>query len=198
MSSLVLIGRPKSLHIMAMAMGAASARESWWGYGKIETAQLGAQCAQWILANSKAHVIRLVHTRHYVPRQTAFYADWLLFLEDELASQFLAAFPRFQISNRLQGLEGDRRIIATRMEERLQRGGFNIGTHPPEQRRAIAQRFIELDDKLKDIDEHCRALELAQQLAVDWKTRLVGEVKTGLSFEVIDRIVAYDWDADFK
>jgi len=27
-----------------------------------------------------------------------------------------------------------------------------------EQRRAIAQRFIELDDKLRDIDEHCRVL----------------------------------------
>ena len=40
MTSLVLIGRPKSLHIMAQAMVAPSARESWWGYGKIETARL--------------------------------------------------------------------------------------------------------------------------------------------------------------
>ena len=172
MTSLVLIGRPKSLHIMAQAMVAPSARESWWGYGKIETARLGAQCVQWILTKGKEHVIRLVHTRNYVPRQTAFYADWLLFQEDELASQFLTAFPRFQIPNRLEGLQRDRQIIATRMEERLQRGGFDIGKHPPEQRRAIAQRFIELDDKLRDIDEHCRALELAEQLSVEWTTRL--------------------------
>ena len=172
MTSLVLIGRPKSLHIMAQAMGAASARESWWGYGKIETAQLGARCVQWILANAKAHVIRRVQTRNYVPRQTAFYAGWLLFQEDELASQFLAAFPRFQIPNRLQGLERDRRVIATRLEERLQRGGFDIGKHPPDQRRAIAQRFIELDDKLRDIDDHCRALELAEPLSVELTTLL--------------------------
>ena len=124
MTSLVLIGRPKSLHIMAQAMVAPSARESWWRYGKIENARLGSRCLQWILANGKTHVIRQVHTRNYVPRQTAVYADWLLFQEDELASQFLTAFPRFQIPNRLQGLERDRQIIAARLEERLHRGGL--------------------------------------------------------------------------
>jgi hypothetical protein len=172
MTSLILIQRPKFLHIMAQAMAAPSARESHWGYGKIENAQLGAQCAQWILANSKAHVIRLVHTRNYVPHQTGFYADWLLFQEDELASQFLAAFPRFQIPNRLEGLQRDRQIIATRMEERLNRGGFDIGKHPPEQRRAIAHRFMEMDDKLRDIDEHRRGIELAERLAAEWTARL--------------------------
>jgi len=39
-----------------------------------------------------------------------------------------------------------------------------------EQRRAIAQRFIELDDKLRDIDEHCRGLELAQKLRPECET----------------------------
>ena len=58
------------------------------------------------------------------------------------------------------------------MEERLQRAGFDIGKHPPKQHRAIAQRFIELDDKLRDIDEHCRTLELAQQFATQWENRL--------------------------
>jgi len=165
-------GRPKSLHIMAQAMVAPSTRESWWGYGKIETARLGAQCVQWILTRDKEHVIRLMNTRNYVPRQTAFYADWLSFREDELASQFLSAFPRFQIPNRLQSLQRDRQSTATRMEERLNRGGFDIGKHPPERRRAIAQRYMELDDKLRDIDDHCRALELAEQLSLEWTARL--------------------------
>ena len=172
MTSLVLIGRPNSLHIMAQAMVAPSARESWWGYGKLETAQLGARCVQWILANAKAHVIRWVQTRNCVPKQTAFYAEWMLFQEDELALQFVTAFPRFQIPIRLQGLQRDRRTIATRLEERLHRGGFDIGKHPPEQRRAIAQRFIEFDDKPRDIDEHCCALELAEQLSGEWTARL--------------------------
>jgi hypothetical protein len=117
-------------------------------------------------------LIRLVHTRNYVPRQTAFYADWLLFAEDELACQFLTAFPRFQVPTRLQRLHSDRQIIATRMEEGVHRGGFDIGKHPAEQRRAIAHRYIELDDKLRDIDEHCRTLELAQQFATEWENRL--------------------------
>ena len=172
MTSLVLIGRPKSLHIMAQAMVATSARESRWGYGKMETARLGAQCIQWISTRGKEHVIRLVHTRNYVPRQTAFYADWLLFQEDELASQFLTAFSRFQNTIRLERLQHERQIIVTRLEERLQRGGFDIGKHPPEQRRAIARRFIEWDDKLRDIDEHTRTLELAQQFAAEWENRL--------------------------
>ena len=170
MTSLVLIGRPKSLHIMAQAMVATSARESRWGYGKMETVRLGAQCVQWILTRGKEDDIRLVHTRNYVPKQTAFYAEWLLFLEDELASAFLTAFPRFQIPNRLQNLRRDRQTVATRMEERLQRGGFDIGKHPSEQRRAIAHRFLELDDKLRDIDEHCRSLERrATSFGVDSK-----------------------------
>ena len=79
MTSLVLIGRPKSLHVMAQAMVAPSARESWWGYGKIETARLGAQCVQWISTRAMEHHIRLMHTRNYVPRQAAFCAEWLLF-----------------------------------------------------------------------------------------------------------------------
>jgi hypothetical protein len=177
MISLVLIGRPKSLHIMAQAMVAPSARESRWGYGKIETAQLGARCVQWILANAKAHVIRRVQTRNYVPRQTAFYAEWLLFQEDEVATQFVTAFPRFQIPIRLGKLRDERQTIATRLEERLQRGGFDIGKHPPEQRRAIAQRFIELDDELRDIDEHSKALKLAEQLSAEWSRGLRGRAR---------------------
>ena len=152
-------------------------RRRTWGYGKMETACLGAQCAQWILTRGKEHNIRLVHTRNYVPRQTAFYADWPLFQEDELACQFLSVFPRFQIPNRLQTLQHDGQIIAIRVEERLQRGGFDIGKHPAEQRRAIAQRYIELDDKLRDIDEHCRGLELAEQLSLEWMKRLVAAAK---------------------
>ena len=148
--------------------GPLDAGMSWWGYGKIETARLGAQCVQWILTRRKGHNIRLIHTRNYVPKQTAFYAYWLSFQEDEVASQFLIAFPRFQIPNRLQQLQHKRQTIASRMDERLQREGFDIGKHPAEQRRAIAHRFIELDEKLRDIDEHCREIELAVQLSPEW------------------------------
>jgi hypothetical protein len=129
------------------------------------------------MATREQHDIRLVHTRNYIPRQTAFYADWLLFREDELAAQFLTAFPRFQIAHRREKLQQDRQTIATRMEERLHRGGFDLGKHPPEQRRAIADRFIEGDDKLRDIDDHYRALELAEKLSPEWTTRLKEDQK---------------------
>ena len=105
MTSLVLIGRPKSLHIMAQAMAAPSAQESHWDFGKIETARLGAQCVHWILSRGKEHVIRLVHTRNYGPKQTGFYAGWLLIQEDEAAKEFVAACSPFQITNRLERLQ---------------------------------------------------------------------------------------------
>jgi hypothetical protein len=44
--------------------------------------------------------------------------------------------------------------------------GSTIGKHPAEQRKAIADRFIEFDDKLRDIEEHCRVLELVEQLSL--------------------------------
>ena len=155
---------------MAQAMRAPSARGillALWQDRK--TARLGAQCIQWISTRGKEHVIRLVHTRNYVPRR-GFHADWLLFQEDEPALQFLDDIPaihRFRTAFKAQSAC---QIIATRMEERLQRGGFDVGKHPPGQRRAIAHRFIELDDKLREIDEHCRGLELAEQLSLEWTT----------------------------
>ena len=59
----------------------------------------GAQCVQWILPRGKEHHIRLIHTRNYVPKQTAFYADWLLFQEDEASLAIpdgVPAIPRFR------------------------------------------------------------------------------------------------------
>jgi hypothetical protein len=163
MTVLVLISRPKSLHIMIQALAAPSSRESGWRFGRIDTTRLGTRARQWLLAARQQHDVRLVHTRNYIPRQTAFYADWLVFRDDELAAQFLTAFPRFQIPHRREKLRQDRQTIATRMEERLRRGGFDLGRHPAEQRRTIADRFVELDDKLRDIDDHCRTLELAEK-----------------------------------
>ena len=96
------IGRPE-LGPPRWHIAAPSAREPHWGYGNIETARLGAQCLQWISSRGEEHDIRLVRTRNYVPRQTACYADWLLFQEDEAASQFLTAFPRFQFRTGLRG-----------------------------------------------------------------------------------------------
>ena len=70
-------------------------------------------------------------------------ADFLLFREPGHANEFLRTFPRFDIPNRLEGLERDGRELAQKVDERLRRGGFDIGKFPSEQRRAMARRFIE-------------------------------------------------------
>jgi hypothetical protein len=42
---------------------------------------------------------------------------------------------------------------------RLRRGGFNTGKFPAEQRRGIARRFIEADEKLDDVARHGEELK---------------------------------------
>ena len=42
------------------------------------------------------------------------------------------------------------RELAQKVDERLRRGGFDIGKFPGEQRRGITRQFIEADEKLED------------------------------------------------
>jgi hypothetical protein len=114
--------------------------------------------------------IRLVRTRNYVGRQTAFYVSWLLIREPGLANEFLQTFPRFDIPNRREGLERDGRELAQKVDERLRRGGFDIGKYPGEQRRGITRRFIEADEKLEGLARHGEELQLADSLRTDWMT----------------------------
>ena len=172
MISLILVGRPKSLHIMVQAMVPWS-RESRWCYCQLESALsrlVGGRASRWIMERRDEQGIQLVRTRNYVGRQTAFYASWLLFRESGHANEFLRTFPRFDIPNRLGGLERDGQELAQKVDERLRRGGFDIGKYPGEQRRGITRRFIEADEKLEGLARHGEELQLADSLRTDWMT----------------------------
>ena len=101
------------------------------------------------------------------------------FREPGLANEFLRTFPRFDIPNRLEGLEHDRRELAAKVDERLRRGGFDIGKFPGEQRRGIARRFIEADEKLEDLARHGEELQLADSLRTDWMTVMENGGRSG-------------------
>jgi hypothetical protein len=60
--------------------------------------------------------------------------------------------------------------LAQKVDERLRRDGFDIGKFPGEQRRGIARRFIEADEKLEDLARHGEELQLADSLRTDWMT----------------------------
>ena len=96
MISLILVGRPKALHIMAQAMTPENCMARW-SYLNVEerlSRLVGGHAARWIRAEKGERDVRLVRTRNYVGRQTAFYADWLLLREPDFADAFLRMFPK--------------------------------------------------------------------------------------------------------
>jgi hypothetical protein len=170
MISLVHVGRPTTLHIMVLAMTPRNLESRWW-YSRIGdglSRVVGGRASRWIIAKREANDIRLIGTKNYVPRQTAFYAHWLLFTDPMLADEFLQTFPRFDTAKRIEKLGHDRNELAEKVYERLRRGGFDLGKFPPEQRRAIALRFIEADDKLREFDQHRENLKIADGYQSEW------------------------------
>ena len=177
MISLIHVGKPKALHIMALAMSPRALEARWW-YSRIGdglSRVAGGQASRWIVAHQGASDIRLIGTRNYVPQQTGFYAYWLLFQESELAHEFLQTLPRFDTPKRIERLGRDRYELAAKVDERLRRGGFDLGTFPTEQRRAIADKFIKADDELRDLDRHRELLKIADRLRMEWESVLVRE-----------------------
>ncbi len=177
MISLVHVGRPKTLHIMALAMTPRAFESRWW-YSRIGdglSRVVGGHASRWIIAKRETNDIRLIGSKNYVPRQTAFYAHWLLFTDPILAEEFLQTFPRFNTPKRIEKLGHDRNELAEKVDERLRRGGFDLGKFPPQQRRAIALRFIEADDKLREFDQHRENLKIADGFRSEWLAVLEAE-----------------------
>ena len=171
MISLVHVGRPETRHIMALAMGVPAIRESRWGYCPMDdrlSRVVGGHASRWILARRGDRDIQLIWTRNYVARQTNLHAHWLLFQTPELADEFLRSSPRFNVGTRLERLEHERRELAEKVEARLRRGGFDLSKIAPEQRWAVAHRFIKAEDKLKDLARHCEHLKIADGLRKEW------------------------------
>ena len=88
---------------------------------------VGRRCAAWVNARLERDVIELIHTRDYIPLQTAFYAKWLLFRDEAAATAFLDAWPRHRLNERLAKLDEERRALTFKLEQRLKRGDFNLG-----------------------------------------------------------------------
>jgi hypothetical protein len=139
---------------------------------------VGGHASRWIIAKRETNDIRLVGTKNYVPRQTAFYAHWLLFTDPILADEFLQTFPCFNTPKRIEKLGHDRNELAEKVDECLRRGGFDLGKFPPQQRRAIALRFIEIDEKLREFDQHKENLEIADGFRGEWLAILERESET--------------------
>jgi hypothetical protein len=102
MATLIILDRPDARHIRYFAMGLPWLLQDRAVDIDIEAAldqnrTVGRRCADWIRAHRRDNGIGLVTTRNYVEPRTALYVNWLLFRDDALATEFLVAFPQYNL-----------------------------------------------------------------------------------------------------
>jgi hypothetical protein len=173
---LVLLGLPRGVHIPYFAMGARHTRENSATRLGIEGELIkvaGRRCAAWVKAKTDQENIRLVETRNYIPRQTAFYAYWLLFEKEATFREFLEAFPHHGLDARLTKIAEERDALAADLDRRRVRRDFDLSRVGDEQQRInLVRRYVETTDKIRELDAHLRLLETAKGLAVEWQDKL--------------------------
>jgi hypothetical protein len=177
MATLIILDRPDARHIPWFAMGVPSSLEDRAVDIDIEVGLdqnriVGRRCLDWIRAHRGDNGIGLVATRNYIRPQTALYVNWLLFRDEPLATEFLDTFPRYQFEKRIEKLRRERQLLTERLEQRLRRGGFDLGRIAENDRWIVATRYVETHDKIADLHRHERWLETANGLGNDWLDRL--------------------------
>jgi hypothetical protein len=180
MATLIMLDRPDPRHILWFAMGVPLALEDRATDIDIEAGLdqdriVGRRCLDWIRAHRGDNGVGLVATRNYIKPRTALYVNWLLFRDETLATEFLEAFPQYQIEKRIEKLRRDRQLLTERLEQRLRRGGFDLSRIVDNDRWTVATRYIEAHDKIADLHRHERWLQSANGLANDWLDKLVNE-----------------------
>jgi hypothetical protein len=92
----------------------------------------------------------------------------LIWADDVVATEFLAAFPEYQIDKRIGTLRRERQLLKERLDQRLRRSGFDLSRVQEDHRWTVAMRCVEAHDKIADLHRHERELETANGLGNDW------------------------------
>ena len=175
-SYLILLGDPWELHIPCIAMPSPASRENNVQRLNIKAdlvKLVGRRCAAWIKARLDRDVIELIETRDYIPRQTAFYSKWLLFRDEAAAAAFLDVCPHYRLDERLGKIYEEREALATKLQQRLKRGDFDLGrVGEDHQRENLAHRYVETAETLRGLSSQLRLLETAKGLAHKWQAKL--------------------------
>jgi hypothetical protein len=94
---LILLGTPRSLRVSRMRENSFTRLDTDCELTKLA----GRDCAAWVKARDDQGKIVLVETTNYLPRQTAIYAQWLLFENEAELEEFLKEFPQYRLDARL-------------------------------------------------------------------------------------------------
>jgi hypothetical protein len=180
---MILVSKPKALHIPYFAMEGEPKNHIWnldlafeldnRGSPKPDEERLfGRKTVAWIRERlDHGASIQLYGTRDYIPKQTALHLKWLALWDDALRDEFLNTWPHYHIENQIVKLERERNEIRARLEARIQRGGFDLSKIAADQRGTVAYRYCQMDSKIRDLDWQIRYLREAIKLSEVWRER---------------------------
>jgi hypothetical protein len=165
----VLINRPCRLNIPHLALNLARSKEN-----RIEQLAMdmlpklvGRKCALWI-AQHCANTTQLLRSRNYVPPKTAFYCDWLKFLDEATAGQFVQTWPRYDLQLQLRKVRAEYGERALRLERELSVGRYDLARLPANKRWSAAKRYVAAHETLVRLEWDSKNLELAAELRSTW------------------------------
>jgi hypothetical protein len=178
MATLIILDRPKNLSIPYFAMGSRLSFENRAAPLDLNTELariVGRRCTDWVRDRQVGGAIRLLVTRNYLPPKTAVYVSWLSFHENSLADDFLNVFPLYRFDQWVERLRREREGLEQKLELRVKRRGYDLSRIGAEQRRTVAQRFVDAHDKISDLEFFQQQLETASRLAQAWCKASISE-----------------------
>ena len=175
-SHFILVGAPSQRHVPYFAMPVPRSRENY--YERLDLAQhlarlIGRRCAGWVQRRAEGERVELIATRNFIRPQTAFYATWLRFGDEKVATEFLDAYPQHRLEGRLVNTEARREVLAVQVQDRLSRGDFNLSQIGDErQRENLARGYVKAAEALRGFSSELKLLERARELAPQWQEQL--------------------------
>jgi hypothetical protein len=130
---------------------------------------VGSKCASWI-AQHCAHTTKLLRSRNYVSPRTAFYCDWLNFLDEAAAGRFVQTWPRYDLQLQLRKVRAEHAERALKLERDLNVGRYDLARLPGNKRFSAAKRYIAAHEMLRKLEWDGKNLELAAELST-WLTK---------------------------
>jgi hypothetical protein len=85
-------------------------------------------------------------------------------------SEFLDTCPQHRLDGRTAKIEADRTALTAKLQDRLQRGDFNLGRIGDErQRENLAHGYVEAAEALRGFSSELKLLERARELGPQWR-----------------------------
>jgi hypothetical protein len=101
-------------------------------------------------------------------REQRFYCDWLKFLDEAAASQFLQTWPRYDLPLQLRKVRAEHAERTLKLERDLSVGRYDLARLPANKRWSAAKRYVAAHESLRKLEWDGKNLELAAELSRSW------------------------------